>query len=247
MNKIRNYLGFIGCLWMLCIPRIGAYELAVYQKPLPCEKQPVMEKTNKVLYLTFDDGPSEYTDALLDLLEAHHMKATFFMLDGEMKRNPEVVKRMVREGHAVGVHGVTHQKSTFYCGVFGPLKEMDRANDTLEAISGTRTFLARTPYGSSPYLSPKQHQALKGKSYILWDWNVDSRDWSYRNPQKTFYYTIKSLKESNKEPKVILFHDIKNVVETMHLFLDWMESEHYTSLAITADLEPVKLWDKKTQ
>ena len=230
MKKIIKWIVLLGCYLML-FSMITMANQEIDTEP-------------KVLYLTFDDGPSEYTEALLDLLDAHHMKVTFFMLEPEMQRNPDVVKRMVREGHAVGLHGVSHEKDTFYCGVFGPVKEMDQANDTLETIIGQRTLLARTPYGSTPYLTKKQQEALDSRHYILWDWNVDSRDWSYRNPQRTFNHTIKDLKGMVKEPKVILFHDIKSVVETMTLFIDWMEENHYTSQAITPDLEPVKLWRK---
>lgn len=200
---------------------------------------------SKVMYLTFDDGPSEYTNELLDLLAAHHMKATFFMLGPEMERYPEAVKRMIEEGHSVGVHGVSHERKLFYNGVFGPVKEMNEANDTLQAIAGQRTSLARTPYGSTPYLTKKQKEILENQNYLLWDWNIDSRDWSYRNPGRTFSYTLKSIKNTPKEPKVILFHDIKSVVETMTLFLDWMEDNHYVSKAITPDLQPVRLWHKE--
>ncbi|MBP3889526.1 MAG: polysaccharide deacetylase [Cellulosilyticum sp.] len=230
MKTILKWLMILGCC-------IGLFYGCIYA-------QEEHTQSSRILYLTFDDGPSEYTNELLDLLNKHHMKATFFMLDAEMQRNPEVVKRMINEGHAVGVHGVTHEKETFYCGVFGPVKEMDQANDTLQSISGQRTVLARTPYGSSPYLTKKQREALDSRHYILWDWNIDSRDWSYRNPQKTFNHTIKDLGKMQKDPKVILFHDIKSVIETMTLFIDWMEQNDYTSEAITSDLIPVKLWSK---
>ena len=230
MKTIMKWMVILGCCLTLC-------------RVVTLAEQEQIERP-KVLYLTFDDGPSEYTEALLDLLDSHQMKATFFMLGPEMERNPEVVKRMISEGHAVGVHGVSHEKDTFYCGVFGPVKEMDKANDTLQAIAGQRTVLARTPYGSTPYLTKKQKEALDSRNYILWDWNIDSRDWSYRNSERTFNHTIKDLKNMNKEPKVILFHDIKSVIETMTLFTEWMEENNYTSQAITTDLEPVKLWRK---
>jgi len=212
----------------------------------PAEKEEVKIAT-KVIYLTFDDGPTEYTDNLLDLLAQYNMKATFFMLDAEMKRNPESVKRMVNEGHAVGVHGVSHEKSTFYCGVFGPLKEMNQANQTLESIIGEKTYLARTPYGSSPYLTNQQWQALISQRYIIWDWNVDSRDWSHRYPEQTFTHTTKMIETTQKEPIVILFHDMKSVLKTMKLLLKWMEDNQYTSEAITSNLEPVKLWRKSNK
>lgn len=230
MKRIIKWLMIVACC------------LTMFSVAIKAEEE--VTNTPKVIYLTFDDGPSEYTETLLDLLKVHNMKVTFFMLGPEMERNPEVVKRIMSEGHAIGVHGVSHEKDTFYCGVFGPLKEMNQANDTLQGIIGERTVLARTPYGSSPYLTTKQQEALSSQNYILWDWNIDSKDWSYRNPQRTFTHTIKDLQSTTKEPKVVLLHDIKSVVETMQLLIQWMEEHNYTSQAITPDLEPVKLWRK---
>lgn len=199
------------------------------------------ENKVEVMYLTFDDGPSEYTHEILDLLKEHHMQATFFMLGPEMERNPEIVKRIIDEGHAVGLHGISHEKDIFYNGTQGPLKEINEANEILEKISGQRTHLARLPYGSYPYLTQQQKQCLTNEQYIIWDWNIDSRDWSYSNAQNTFTHTTHDIKESAKMPKVVLMHDIKGVGETMKLFLDWMEENHYTSKAITGDLTPVQL------
>ncbi len=200
----------------------------------------------KVMYLTFDDGPSPYSEELLDLLKEYQMKGTFFMLDAEMKQNKEIVKRIVEEGHAVGLHGVSHEKNIFYCGNNGPLKEMEQANQTLESIVGFKTCLIRTPYGSSPYLTQKQYEALCSKHYQVWDWNIDSRDWAYRNAERTFYATIKMIKGTSHEPKVVLFHDIKQVGPTMRLFLAWMEENHYKSEAITPYLNPKKVTKGET-
>lgn len=206
-------------------------------------QEAVQEK--RILYLTFDDGPTEYTDELLDILAAHQMKATFFMLESEMKRFPEAVQRIAAEGHGIGVHGVSHEKDIFYAGNMGPVNEMDQANSALEHIIGMRTHLARTPYGSSPYLTTKQEDALNQKAYILWDWNIDSKDWCYRNASRTFNATTRAIEKLDKEPKVILFHDIKQAGDTMKMMTKWMEQHHYTSEAITTDLEPVKLYRKK--
>lgn len=199
----------------------------------------------KVMYLTFDDGPSEYTEQLLDLLEAHQMKATFFMLEPEMKRYPNAVKRIVEEGHAVGIHGVSHEKDCFYSGSDGPFKEIEQGNTTLEQITGMRAQLVRTPYGSYPYLTKSQYDMLTSHGYILWDWNIDSKDWSYRNATRTFQATTKMIASSQKEPMVVLFHDIHHVLETMELFVNWMEENNYCSEPITTDLEPVKLGQNK--
>lgn len=70
------------------------------------------------------------------------------------------------------------------------------------------------------------------------------RDWSYRNPQRTTAATTKAIKESQKQPKVILFHDTHKVIETMELFVKWMEEHHYQSEAITPQLSPIKIGKK---
>lgn len=226
-------LVFILCV-ILIVPSVYTEEV---QNKETCQK--------KILYLTFDDGPSEYTHKLLDLLDAHHMKATFFMLKEGMECYPDVVKRMAEEGHGVGLHGVSHEKDIFYSGTRGPLNEMECANSTLEKIVGFRTPLIRTPYGSYPYLSTAQFKALMAHEYVIWDWNIDSRDWSYRNPQRTYCATTKMMGTCTKEPKVLLFHDIHHVLETMELFINWMEENGYTSEAITPEVTPVRLGQYK--
>ncbi|MDF2612823.1 MAG: polysaccharide deacetylase [Clostridia bacterium] len=225
---------------IISITRNETLEEAKTEKPVQDQ-----DTTPKVMYLTFDDGPSQYTDQILTMLDKYQMKATFFMLDGAMKENPEVVKQIVQKGHAVGLHGVTHKTNTFYCGQDGPLKEMDQTNDTLESIVGFKSCLVRTPYGSSPYLTQKQYINLLSRDYRIWDWNIDSKDWAYKNPYKTFNSTTKSIRNSKKEPKVILFHDMKDVGKTLELFLKWMQENEYTSKEITPELVPVKMTQKK--
>lgn len=241
MKKVIKYIILLGML-MACLGSMSLMAQEIGHSSEAISKEMTSKKEEKkVMYLTFDDGPSEYTNDLLDLLAQHDMKVTFFLLEAEMKRNPEVVKRMVDEGHAVGVHGVSHEKGTFYSGTNGPLKEMEQANETLLSIIGEKTCLARTPYGSYPYLTKAQKQALLNGHYVIWDWNIDSRDWSFRSPEKTFYYTTKMIDQSQNEPKVILFHDMKYVTQTMKLFLNWMEHHNYTSVAITPEVKPVNI------
>ncbi len=193
------------------------------------------------VYLTFDDGPSEYTDKLLDTLYKYDMKATFFMLKDEMLKYPQVVNRIIKEGHSIGVHGVTHEKCDFYRNESSPLEEMNEANRALWEISGYSTKFIRTPYGTVPYLSKEQEAQLTKEGYIIWDWNIDSRDWSYRNPSKTFYHVTQDIKSSNNSTKVILLHDIKLVNETMELLAKWMDDNGYTSKAISMETCPVRL------
>ena len=127
----------------------------------------------KIAYLTFDDGPSIYTKKIMDILENYGARGTFFMLGPNMDRNPELVKELVARGHTPALHGYTHEYKKFYGGDSGPLNEMEQANAVLEKITGQRTSIIRTPYGSAGTLTMPQYQKLFHARYKIYDWNID--------------------------------------------------------------------------
>jgi len=134
----------------------------------------------KVVCLTFDDGPSSATDDILETLQKHDAKATFFMLSPNMKERSNVVKRVVEEEHGVGMDGVTHDVNRFYQSNQTVLGEMNEAQKVLESITGIHSVLIRTPYGSVPYLTKPFRKALNTQGYEMWDWNIDSNDWVFQ-------------------------------------------------------------------
>lgn len=186
-------------------------------------------ENTQVLYLTFDDGPNQHTETILDLLEEADMHATFFMMDNNMKNYPETVKRMLAEGHTLALHGVTHDKNQFYRYTQSPLNEINQANATLEAITGVRTQVTRMPYGSVPYLTDGQQEALEGAGYEIWDWHVDSRDWANKNSQITYQQVLQQLENVSVEEPVLLFHDSIHTVGTVEQLIAWMDDNGWDS------------------
>lgn len=248
MKKILGIVGVLGLLLYIGVP-LFASNVAKSSSESSTQntvannntQATTTPKEKRVMYITFDDGPSQYTGELLDVLKKHNAKVTFFLLDTEMKTYPDAVKRILSEGHSLGLHGVSHEKNAFYNGTQGPVGEMRQANETLKSIVGQGTQLVRTPYGSYPYLTKPQKQALYDESFIIWDWNIDSKDWSFRCPERTFYFTTKAINQSKKNPLVILFHDIKFTPSTMEMFLSWMDEKGYTSEALKPGMEPIML------
>lgn len=111
----------------------------------------------KIVYLTFDDGPSELTGKFLDVLQRHGVKATFFMQGTNLERQgwQSDVKRAVREGHYVGGHSMTHQyKKLYEEGQFVP--EMRETLSLIHDITDENPHLVRPPYGSAPGLEKQQ-------------------------------------------------------------------------------------------
>lgn len=199
-------------------------------------------KNKKVAYLTIDDGPSDVEDEILDLLEKYNAKATFFMLKSNIRKYPDAVKRIVEDGHAVGLHGVTHNAEKFYRSEQSVLQEMNQTQKAVEKITGVRATLIRTPFGSSPGMTPEYKQAVKASGYQLWDWNVDSRDWKYTN-RRFVENSISQIEEvaSRGEDPIILIHSKETTLNHLPELLDYLKGQGYELEALDETMEPHQL------
>lgn len=182
----------------------------------------VPQKPGYVAYLTFDDGPSENTEAILDILDYYNVKATFFVIyhkDMESK-----YKAIVEAGHTIALHSYTHDYSRVYSGEEAFFNEMDLISDYIYEQTGVRTMLLRFPGGSSNTISRKYSKGLmtvlkksvKEKGYVYQDWNVDSCDAERANtsPEKLLSNVQNSL--GSQKTAVVLMHDSgKNTATTV--------------------------------
>lgn len=162
----------------------------------------------KKVALTFDDGPDTvYTPQIMDVLKKYNVKATFFLIGNRAQLFPDIVKRMVREGHVVGNHSMNHaniaklNKEKTY-------QEIKQAEDALYKIIGYRTFLFRSPYGS---LNAEQVKQIGDYNYKIIAWNVDSLDWKSLSAEQVQY----NILENAKEGSIILQHSSGSVEEDL--------------------------------
>lgn len=128
----------------------------------------------RMLALTFDDVPDpRFTPQLLDVLRKYHVKATFFVVGSRAEKHPELVARIIREGHVIGNHSYNHPE-------FGKLGmnefriQIIRTENIISALAGYKPRLIRPPYGD---ISEPQLKWAKVHGYKLVNWNVDSLDW----------------------------------------------------------------------
>ncbi|WP_150265288.1 polysaccharide deacetylase [Paenibacillus tepidiphilus] len=205
-------------------------------------------KPGQTVYLTFDDGPSATTTQLLDQLGKHGVRASFFMLGQHMRQYPAQVKRIAADGHGLGLHGMTHVKDKFYASPAAALQEMEDANAILTKLAGKGTTLIRPPYGSKPYFTRSFRDKVLVQGYHLWDWNVDSEDWKYKEDSATIYNSVMAqvhkLKSSKTDP-VILMHDQKATLLVLPRILDELKKEGYSFGVITGSMTPVNFWKDK--
>ena len=197
------------------------------------------EETNKEVYITFDDGPTQNTVKILDTLKKYNAKATFFVLEDRISQNPDIMARIVNEGHQIGLHGISHDVNVIYSSPSEPLLEMNKANETLYNTLGFKTKLVRTPYGSYPYMSLEQYRILCAAGYKVWDWTVDPRDSVGTAPSaQSLLERIKRDLKGNEFP-IVLLHDRKSTANNLEYILSFFSGEGYTFGIIDENMDCV--------
>ncbi len=198
------------------------------------------EKTpGKIAYITIDDGPSKYTSQILDILDSNNVKGTFFMLNNNMILHKEEINRMIKEGHGVGFHGVSHDIKELYKTETSSLEEFETCNETLYEISGKTSKLIRLPYGSKPYTPQENYYSLIKNDYLIWDWTLDTQDWKSSTDQivsNVLYYG------REREEIVILMHEKEQTVKALNDTIKILKERGYTILPITENISPKNFW-----
>ncbi|MFJ8530508.1 polysaccharide deacetylase family protein [Bacillus sp. NPDC094106] len=184
----------------------------------------------KIAYLTFDDGPNKYTSQILNILKQKHGKATFFVIGGKVPHYPQTMKRLIEEGHYIGLHSMSHDVKRLYTGDPSALiSEMEQAQTIVQQVTNLDTHLVRVPYGSMPYLKKNYRDALVSAQYKMWDWTIDTYDWkSYDNPSAIL---DRVMNQSNEQVEVILMHDSSVTVKILPKVIDYLQAKGYTLLA----------------
>lgn len=196
-----------------------------------------VEKTKRV-YLTFDDGPSIYTGQILDILAANDVKATFFVI-GRDENYYEYYKRIVDEGHTIGMHSYSHVYQDFYKSENSFGDELTKLNDLIYEVTGTKSSIFRFPGGSSNNVAPLPIQSyiayLNEHNINYYDWNALSGDAVTVGlaPDQLVNNIMHDVKK-NKD-SIVLMHDLQtthNTVESLQLLIDTLKSEGYEILPI---------------
>jgi peptidoglycan/xylan/chitin deacetylase (PgdA/CDA1 family) len=202
----------------------------------------------KTVYLTFDDGPSQHTDKLLDVLAEYKIKATFFVVCNPDESLWPMYKRIVEEGHTLAMHSYTHVYSEVYASEESFIQDVTSLHDFLYEETGVDCRLYRFPGGSSNTVSRVAIQNLiaylNEENITYFDWNALSGD--AVNPGLSVGELNANIMESvrsNPGDSVVLMHDIDacgNTLEALPELIETLQAEGYTISAIDEDTEPVQ-------
>lgn len=198
------------------------------------------------IYLTFDDGPRDgTTDVILDILKEKGVKATFFVT---MNGNDSLIKRIVDEGHSIGIHTASHKYDIIYASKDNYFNDLEQVHKRIYDITGFDSKLIRFPGGSSNTISKKYSEGIMStltkevlnKGYQYYDWNVDSGDASFAtNPHKLYNSVVNSI--SHDKYNVILMHDTKTYTrDALSSIIDYCLSNGYSFDSLDIDTMPIR-------
>ena len=198
-----------------------------------------------IIYLTFDDGPGQFTDQLLDVLDKYDVKVTFFVT-GAYPKYAHCMKREAEAGHTVAVHTYTHDYAKVYASAEAYWNDFNKINDVIEKQTGKRAALFRFPGGSSNTVSKNyckgvvtavaQQAAAKGYKYF--DWNVSSGDAGQtKDTDRVYQNVISGIQSSTKygRSSVVLQHDVKSYsVAAVERIIQWGLQNGYTFMPLSS-------------
>lgn len=172
-----------------------------------------LEKGRKIAYLTFDDGPSKNTFEILDILNELNVKATFFLVGSSISEEVETsLKRMVNEGHTIGIHTYSHRCNEIYCSIERFLEDFNTVYQQIYEITGERVNIYRFPWGSnngfSIHFKDDLLAEMERRGFTCYDWNVDSNDSVGKPTTYSIRHNIEKDLKNNDYP-IILMHDSK--------------------------------------
>lgn len=201
---------------------------------------------NKVVYLTFDDGPGAHTQQLLDILDKYNVKVTFFVTNVNSGYENMIAKEAAA-GHTVAIHSASHDYKKIYSSVDAYFADLNEMSDIIYAQTGQRPKLIRFPGGSSNTVSLKYcsgimttlTKAVTDQGYKYFDWNVSSGDaGGTTSTEEVYQNVINGMKSHNVS--VVLQHDIKGFsVNAVERIIQWGLANGYTFLPLTTSTEDV--------
>lgn len=206
--------------------------------------------TNRVentVYLTFDDGPSDRTDEVLQVLAEKGVKATFFVIGQSDPKNLERMRKIVEAGHTIGMHSYSHDYNSVYSSVEGFLEEFYRIFVQIRETTGVTPTVFRCPGGSINGYNGGFYQEILSemirRGFVPYDWNVSSEDaaTSHLIPSGTLVDNVVNHSRG-KVRSFVLFHDSESKTTTTQALgpaIDRLRELGFEFAAITPDTMPI--------
>lgn len=176
----------------------------------------------KCVALTFDDGPGPHTESLLDILDEHEAKATFFLIGKDVVKFPDIVRDEAARGHEIGNHTWSHQDLAKISVAAGQ-RELSKTDAAIKEVTGAAPTVMRPPYGTI------REDHMKSLDLPVAMWSVDTFDWKTRDAKKTVKAAEKVVPGS-----IVLMHDIHpSTIEAMPKMLTDLKARGFHFVTVS--------------
>lgn len=159
-----------------------------------------VDTQEKKIALTFDDGPTEQTTMVLDILKQYNVKATFFLIGKRVEQHPEVVHRLLQEGHEIANHTYNHSNATGFYSIKRLESEITRTTDLVKQLTGLKMNLYRPPFGVT---TPRLAKVVSQLQLKVIGWSVRSFDTTNQSVEAIIHRILGNVKPG----AVVLMHD----------------------------------------
>jgi peptidoglycan/xylan/chitin deacetylase (PgdA/CDA1 family) len=193
------------------------------------QAQSKLNTQEKIVALTFDDGPTTFTTSILDLLKKEKAKATFFCIGQQIEKHPEIFKRIIEEGHAVGNHTYTHQKNMGFKSKKELVEEIHKTNEIIKHFGSISTQLFRPPFGVT---NPNFRKATAHTKMRVIGWSIRSLD-TLKQDEETI---LNRITTKLSKGSIILMHDTsQKTVHAVARLLEFIKENGYKTIALGAN------------
>ena len=210
-------------------------------------KGEALKDKEKTIYLTFDDGPSQYTPEILDILDKYGVKATFFVINSNYN---QYMKDIVDRGHTIALHSYSHDYEKIYASETAYYNDLQAISDVVYNETGVRTNIMRFPGGGSNTISRKASEGImskvtKGvqeKGYFYFDWNVSSGDADGNNVAVDILEKKCKIIPNYTNTIIVLMHDTKKkrtTVDALSTIIENYKEMGYKFSSIDSTTPPV--------
>lgn len=198
----------------------------------------------KVMYLTFDDGPSaESTEQILDILKERNVKATFFVIGENVRKHPETARRIVEEGHTIGIHCDVHDYEMLYESVDSYVADFEKAYDTVLSVTGVEAKIFRFPGGSVNAYNKDVCEdiiaEMEARGFVYFDWNASVEDATGGKPAPEELVQNAVDTSLGRKRVILLAHDrVDNTALALDALIDAFPE--YQMEPLTAETAPIQ-------
>ncbi len=208
----------------------------------------VVQQSDKVCYLTFDDGPSKHTDSLLKILQDNDVKATFFVIGANAEAYPNQLRHIDEQGHTIGNHTQTHKTDVIYQSAQALLEDAYACDATIDRIIGRSHGwpIFRFPRGSSNKDAKPYRETMEQMGYCYFDWNAlngDAETGTENRADVLYKRLVQTVEDArSKKELIVLMHDTNSKLPTQEMLpsaIAYIRSQGYRFDTLDKKLRPL--------